>query len=432
MSISESFSTIGVSIQPSQAVSQDRVWLVQAWGLILIALMSLWPKLFHFQEYLFFTLLIWAIASSLKNGHPVWIRTELDLALVVLVGWVLCTVPFSLDPSYSFSEWRKLLVNVLVFYWALLVFKRQQGDQEMKDLLHAVALAVVCGSIVIATYALWSFAERGGGLLTRAVRANAPSSGSHRLGIYMVMALPFACYVFFAYRRLRQRTLTGYGIIVLTLAEFFSYSRGGWLALAMQALSVAAFRGTLSRLLRVGLLCLVCVVCLFMLSEAGYLEGVFVIESIADRISCWDLGLQALAERPIVGIGFGNEIFGKMYPGDPPGLCSDHPHLHSSFMMYVVGSGVPVILLLLGIGWKTISVFLRETEIVLNRDAAALKLTVLVVTVGFVTCNFLNYFFSGSLAYLFFIVFAGGLSLAMISRSDRTNYREAMSGDTNT
>lgn len=351
---------------------------------------------------------------------------------MVLIGWVLCTVPFSLDPSYSFSEWRKLLVNILVFYWALLVFQRQHSDEGMKILVHNVALAVVFGSVIVATYALWSFAERGGGILTRAVRANAPGSGSHRLGIYMVMALPFACYIFFAYRGLRQRILSGYGIAVLTLAEFFSYSRGGWLALAFQSISVVAFRGALSSLLRVGLLCIVCVVCLFMLSQAGYLEGVFVIESIADRISCWDLGLQALAERPIVGIGFGNEIFGKMYPGDPPGLCSDHPHLHSSFMMYVVGSGVPVILLLLWIGWKTISLFLRKTEIVLDRAAAALKRTVLVVTVGFVTCNFLNYFFSGSLAYLFFIVFAGGLSLAMISRSDRNSYQEGMSGDMRT
>lgn len=101
------------------------IWKLQQVGLILLTLLSFHPGLFHIQENLFFTLLAVALGASWVEGRPVWIRTPIDLPLLLFVSWVLLTVPFATDPAYSFSEWRKLSAQVLVFYWAVLVLQRE-------------------------------------------------------------------------------------------------------------------------------------------------------------------------------------------------------------------------------------------------------------------------------------------------------------------
>ncbi len=373
--------------------------------------MSLWPRLFHIQEYLFFTLLIWAIVFSWRNGKSIWIKTELDLPVFLLISWILLTIPFSVDPTHSFSEWRKLVVNFLVFYWALFIFQQQANAQDPIKLPHQVYLVVVIGAFCTGGYAVWSFFEQGGGLLTRGSRAVAPGSGSDRLAVYMVMALPLAVYLVSVYQKVWQRGVFICSFVVLFLAEFFTYSRGGWLALSIQTISYAGFRGKVTMVLSVVLFCLMILTLLFLMSQVGYFEGVFVMESVSDRLGCWTLGVQALMSHPVFGIGFGNEIFGKVFPGDPPGPCSQHAHLHSSFLMYIVGSGIPTVFLLMWIGWKTISLLMQPISKIGDRDFESLKITIAVVTIGFVVCNFFNYLFTGSLSYLFFILLASGTSL---------------------
>ena len=95
---------------------------------LLLLAMSFFPRLFHIEEYLFFLLLISSVVVAYKTGHLLWIRTALDVPVLLFIGWVLVTVPFAIDPVYSFGEWRKLVVQIVLFYWALLVLQ-QNHDQ---------------------------------------------------------------------------------------------------------------------------------------------------------------------------------------------------------------------------------------------------------------------------------------------------------------
>ena len=90
-------------------------WKLQAYGLVGITFSCFFPRLIHFQEYAFFFLLAVALCLAWVERINPWIRTPIDLPLLGFVGWVLCTVPFATDPAYSFSEWRKLVAQVLVF-----------------------------------------------------------------------------------------------------------------------------------------------------------------------------------------------------------------------------------------------------------------------------------------------------------------------------
>jgi hypothetical protein len=98
-----------------------RIWTIQVYGLIVITFLSFFPTFFRFEEHLFFGLFAVALALCWIEGKSPWVRSPIDLPLFLFVGWILFTVPFAIDPVYSFSEWRKLAAQVLLFYWVLLV-----------------------------------------------------------------------------------------------------------------------------------------------------------------------------------------------------------------------------------------------------------------------------------------------------------------------
>ena len=77
-------------------------WKLQALGLLGITFLSFFPRASHVQEYVFFFLLALALCLAVAEKTNPWVRTPIDVPLLGFVGWVLCTVPFATDLSYSF------------------------------------------------------------------------------------------------------------------------------------------------------------------------------------------------------------------------------------------------------------------------------------------------------------------------------------------
>ncbi len=388
-----------------------RQWLVSHWkfqgmGLIFLAFLSFYPAAFHYQEYLFFVLLFAAIGVAGYQGYPLWIRSPIDLPLALLVGWILITIPFSIDPDYSFAEWRKLVARVLVFYWALLVLKNFAGT----DYWRYMVWVILVGGSTVGLYGIWYFIENGGTLLNREIRAQPPFSSSPWLATAMLIALPFAVVCYSWSKKHWEKLVWGGVFCLLLLAEIFAYSRGTWLGLAAMVFGF----GVLRRNWRVsawGILSIVMIVSvLFGVSLLGYLEGVFRSETIVDRLACSMLAVEELLRHPVVGVGFGADIFGELYPGDPPGACKGN-HSHNTFLLYALGSGVPALIFLLWTFAVIIKKFSQDALASRSAEVASIKLAVALVAVGYGVAVMSNDLFTGSLAYLFWMLVAIGLSL---------------------
>ncbi len=389
----------------------ETFWRFQGWGLLVLIVLSFYPTQFHYQEYLFFTLLILAIGVSLIEGQTIWIRTPLDWPILLLIGWVLITIPFAVDQAHSFTEWRKLAGRFLVFYWTLLVFQRQRQDQFV---LH-VSLAVLVGALSISGYAIWDFLERGGTLVHRGVRAVAPSSHSHWLGTYLVMAWPIVFFLLMSARQAWKHLLLLCILLLITVAEFLSFSRGAWIAIVLQ-IGFAAFVFGGRRIgLGVVVGIVICGIGLWSISQQGYIEGVFEFKSMADRLGCWQLGMNEILAQPVFGVGFGNDTFAEVYPGDPPGECttgSSLPtgaHLHNTLLMFAMGSGIPAFIFLFWILVKGLKVLVGEVKLSTAKGRDTVRAAIGLMLVGFWTCAFFNYLFTGSLAYLFMLLLACGM-----------------------
>ena len=373
--------------------------------------MSFFPRLIHTQEYAFFFLLAIVLCLAWFERINPWIRTPIDLPLLGFVGWVLCTVPFATDPSYSFSEWRKLVVQVLVFYWAMFVLR----SHRRIDLSRQIVGTVVLGSLALSSFALVDFVLRGGTWRNRLVRAGAPYSDYNWLTTYLVLVIPILIGWVVIHRTFWVRALGTVTLVMAGVAQVAAYTRAGWVAHFAQAVGFGLMAGRHRLVIWVLVGTIAMGGGLFVVSEIGYQRDTIDPWTLSARVKTWGLGLHQVVQHPLVGVGYGNDTFLKLHAAEVEaergkGLEEKVlPGLHNTFAMVLMGSGVPAIILFIWIFARTVSTLTRQWWRSTVTETQWLLVVVAVVTVGFATRNLFDYMFAGSLAHLFWILVAAGL-----------------------
>jgi len=386
-------------------------WKFQAYGLLGITFSSFFPRLFHFQESAVFFLLAVALCLAWVEKINPWVRTPIDLPLLGFIGWVLCTVPFATDPAYSFSEWRKLVAQVLVFYWAMFVLRRYRHIELSRQILWTVVL----GSLVLSGFALVDFVLRGGTWRDRLVRAGAPYSDYNWLATYLVLVIPILIWWVVNHRAFWTRALGILTLVMAGLAQAASYTRAGWVAHFAQAVGFGLMAGRRRLIIGVLVGAIAMGGGLFVVSERGYQRDTVDPWTINTRLKTWRLGLHQVVQHPFVGVGYGNDTFTKVHTSE---IETDETKnvkermlkgLHNTFAMVLMGSGVPAIILFIWIFVRIVSTLMRQWRRLAAHETQGVLVAVAVVTVGFATRNLFDYMFAGSLAHLFWILVSAGL-----------------------
>ena len=386
-------------------------WKIQAYGLLGITFLSFFPRLFHSQEYAFFFLFAVALWLACVERINPWIRTPIDLPLLGFVGWVLCTIPFATDPAYSFSEWRKLVAQVLVFYWAMFVLR----SYRRIELSRQIVWTVVLGSLVLSGYALVGFILRGGTWRDRLVRAEAPYSDYNWLTTYLVLVIPILIGWIVIHRTFWVRALGTLALVLAGLAQVAAYTRAGWVAHFAQAVGFGLMAGRRRLVIWVLVGAIAMGGGLLAVSQIGYQQSTIDPWTLSARVMTWRLGLHQVVQHPLIGVGYGNDTFLKLHAAeieaekDKGTVEKVLPALHSTFAMVLMGSGVPAIILFIWVFVRIVSTLTRQWRRSTAAETKWLLVAVAVVTVGFATRNLFDYMFAGSLAHLFWILVAAGL-----------------------
>jgi len=378
------------------------VWQIQSIGVVLLALLSFFPRLFHLEEYLFFALLGLAVLTLWLQRAWSWPRTPVDLPLVLFIGWVLLTIPFSIEPEYSFAEWRKIVAQVLVFYWAIIILRESPNGFLREKILGAV----VIGTSILCVYAIDEFLKRGGTLMDRHIRAAAPYSDYNWLSTYLVITIPLIITASVLARYRWQRIMCGIVCGLALITQFVSYTRAGWLAHAVQAIFWALASGRRRAVIWIVSGLLLVVTALFIVSYAGYHRDTMDPWTLNARIAVWKLGLDEVIKHPILGVGYGSDTFMQLFSSYVE--TEKAPGVHSTFLMVAMGSGLPACFLLLWIFLKLIAATLPKRSP--DKRDHVISIAVGLVAIGFLVRNLFDYMFAGSLAYLFWIVAAVGLA----------------------
>jgi O-antigen ligase len=401
------------AIKPKTAeCASNMVWKIQGAGLVLMTFMSFFPKLSHVEVYLFFILLLSALVTAWLNGEAIWVRTALDLPLMLFLAWVLLTVPFATDVTYSFSEWRKLAAKILVFYWAMFVLRVQP---HRRTVVRGVLVAIIIATAIVGGYALVDFLVQGGSWKDRYVegvgafvRARSPSSDFQWLSTYMVMVIPLLMSANVMFRGKWQRATCAFIAGLAVLIQGISYVRAGWLGLAAEGLAVGFF--TKRRRLALWVLtgCTIVLVGTFAASQAGYQRDTLDPWTLYARFAVWKLMLSDIMQHPLVGVGYGADTFMMRFSNYPETTKAVGPH--STFLMVILGSGIPALILLVWVLFNAVRTFVRLAGRVTDRGTYALLIGTATMVVGFAVRNLFDYMFAGSLAYLFWLLVATALA----------------------
>jgi O-antigen ligase len=128
------------------------------------------------------------------------------------------------------------------------------------------------------------------------------------------------------------------------------------------------------------------------------------------RLAVWKLQVNETLEHPLVGIGYGSATFMKRFGNYPETEKANGPH--SAVLMIAMGSGIPGVALLAWVIAAAIRPLVFTAKHSVDQAKQLFALGIAVMIVGFVTRNFFDYMFAGSLAYLFWILLGTGLAIA--------------------
>ncbi|QOJ36648.1 MAG: O-antigen ligase family protein [Nitrospira sp.] len=401
---------VGVSL-PGQAL----FWAFQSAVLVALACTSFFPILFRYQEHAVIILFVLCLGMCWAERSSPWIRTPLDVPIAVFVLWVLATVPFATDPAYSFAEWKKFVAQVLVYYWSLLVLHRRRR----RELPQQVLSSLVAGAAALSSYAIIEFLARGGTWRDRFIRAHAFGSDYNWLSTYMVMTIPVVAGLVAVAARGRWRAVQAGALVLTGAAQLFSYTRGGWLGHAAQGVMAALMVG--GRRLLLGVLGAIVLVGagLVVASQVGLQKDTVDSTTVGTRLAVWSIGLREVAASPLVGIGYGNNSFVKKFPQysleNQAGIPERErviPAMHSTFLMVALGSGLPA---LAGLLWIFVALLRRLLPVpwvpATSDRRTWLAVAIGLAVLGFGVRNCFDYMFMGSLAHVFWLLAAVGVTL---------------------
>jgi len=386
------------------------MWTVQGYALIAMVLLTFHPSLFHVQEYFFFTMLTLALGTAWWEGSSAWVRTPLDIPLVLFSGWILLSVPFATDPWYSLGEWRKLTAQMLVFYWVLLVVSKQASRDVV---VRRVLAAMVVGTLLLCSYSLYDFIGRGGSWKDRTIRAGVPfpSGGEpafNWLSTYMVLTIPFLTLLVVWTRKLWQR-LAAIGVFALALlTAVLAYTRGAWIGIVAEMVAFGAATGRRRAIVGAALASLLIGILLIGMAKMGYQRSTTEPWTLGVRVAAWKLAVEEILAHPFIGVGYGNHTLIMRFEGYPE--MHDIRLPHNVFIMVTMGSGLPALAFFCWFLARAVRYLLRPVP----RDEwldYAWGISASTLVIGYAVRNFFDdLFFAGSSFSLFLLLLAIGLS----------------------
>lgn len=370
-------------------------------------------------------LVLWCV---IRKCH-FFTRTAIDVPLVMFVFWVGLSIPFAIDPGYSFKEFLKLLQQVLLFYAFVYFFQ----DFSKKKVLIGMMIGE---SILISLYGLGQFFldvlpnKRLGSVDVIA----AVFTSEVWLTTYLVVLCPFCIGALVYAKENWQKLLALLGVVTIVSCQMLTFSRAGVLAILLEGIVGFALLNKRWALPVIFITVVGIGAVGWSISQVPYIEETeptafsnrkLDSSNLIARINVWKLVLSRVADYPITGYGYGKNTFNQVF-GDE--IRKRHVPVHAEFPMgshnvfidFIVSIGligsVIFLFLLLSVLFHAYQTFQRAQE---GFDRyLSFVLTLLVV--GFVVRNSFDHMVVGTLAVLFWVC----VGLFFSSQKGRTRLSE--------
>jgi putative inorganic carbon (HCO3(-)) transporter len=272
----------------------------------------------------------WFLLTLSDNGKP----GVTPIHLLVLLYWGIATVAFAFSPvkAAAFTGWVKLTLYLLMFALSARVMRSPRLTSWIITLFLHVALIVSVYGVRqqifgVEQLATWNDPTSP---LAQDTRVYSYLGNPNLLASYLLPAITLSIAAVFVWRGRLPKALAALMVMINCACLYFTDSRGGWIG--MVALSATFllllyywFKDYLSPFWGKWLLPLVFgslagllfVALLFV--EPLRLRVLSIFAGREDssnnfRMNVWAAVMDMIRDRPLIGIGPGNEAFNKIYP----------------------------------------------------------------------------------------------------------------------
>jgi O-antigen ligase len=340
-------------------------------------------------------------------------------ALAFWVFVALLSLAGAVDPGYSLGEIKNELLYAMVAFVAFFAITREENDLQLLSIALFAGAVVMCAWILEARFRLGVWQERGGSFGTETFPgyAAALGIGQERRGMYGTGAFPgYAAvlvpmlFLFGVWTPGRRRFMAAAALFaMLAVTGFLSLQRIFEAVLALQ-ISLALILLWRKRVIRWsrptvlgGLIGIIVVTGgIFAAVQHERLNRKNVAPIAEDvRIAQWSKVLDRIAQNPVSGSGFGQEIMKKAHRDLIPNASMWHAH--NVFLNYGLEMGLPGIL---AIGWVFFSLLKEYWRFYNSADEKLRLLGVagLMLVLGVVLRNQVNDMFIRDAAILFWAI----------------------------
>lgn len=272
----------------------------------------------------------WVLLTLSENGRP----GISPIHLLVLLYWGIATIAMAFSPvkAAAFSGWVKLTLYLLLFALSARVMRSPRLTNWIITIFLHVALVVSIYGVQqerfgVRQLATWNDPTS---LLAQQTRVFSYLGNPNLLASYLLPAIALSVAAVFAWRGWLPKILAATMVIVNCACLYYTGSRGGWIGMMVLGavfllLLYQWFRNYFAPFWRRWLLPLVfgslgtLLVIAVLFVEPLRLRVFSIFAGRQDssnnfRMNVWAGVFDMIRDRPLIGIGPGNEAFNKIYP----------------------------------------------------------------------------------------------------------------------
>ena len=303
------------------------------------------------------------LVEKCLTGTWEWIKTPLDLPLLILLILVILSAVFSQHRPSSLWAAVMFITYVVIYYLVIHTVRTRARFKYLVFLIIGVAVFLSVFGLFkkfgINPFPWWDYGD------LKQVPDYLFSTYGHynHLAGYMEMALPLTLGLFLLdYRRGKLFTLC-YVALLLLAALILSLSRGGWVGaltgLIFMAIILLTNRYFTGKKLITALAGAFIVAVIVVLASTPVVERINTLDqkteitSFKSRVNAWGGVVEMIDEYPLLGAGPGT--FATVFTQyQPPGLSSRFTMAHNDYLHFIAELGLPLIAIML---WMIVALY---------------------------------------------------------------------------
>jgi O-antigen ligase len=256
-------------------------------------------------------------ALERRNPLRVWRFTPVHYALFLYLGVCALTGVVSIAPQISLEFFRKELLAVLFLF--VVITGEIREPRKIRWIVWAFLAGGLCAILYTTIGCFYSLEDK---LVTHG-RLSGTFRNPNRYAQYLLILSSLIVACFAMTKSKTWRAALGLFFLAALSHLFWTLSRAGWLALlpTMLVYSIACFSGKLGISRRYAIVPIAGVLILFgavLARPRGYarITGGFIGD---ERLLIYRGGLKVFLAHPILGLGYGDEVFELSYGYDDDG-----------------------------------------------------------------------------------------------------------------